>query len=89
MPSGRPNNTGGYIAEVVQGNWLLFIDADSYPPLELISEVLSSIAADDHIGCGSTIDVEDGTLFNKLRLERASIPCLGCFDFENWCQLLA
>ena len=35
-----------------------------------MSEVLSWIAADDHIGCGSTIDVEDGTLFNKLRLER-------------------
>jgi GT2 family glycosyltransferase len=63
----RARNTG---AEKAEGDWFLFIDADTYPSLELIEEVVDLIEEDKHIGCGSTIRVEGGTLFNKLRLER-------------------
>lgn len=63
----RARNTG---AAAAKGDWLLFVDADSYPNAKLIAEVKSLISDRLHIGCGSTIDVRGGTLFNKLRLER-------------------
>ncbi len=63
----RARNTG---ASLAQGDWFLFIDADSYPPAALITALLEVIDSDDYIGCGSTVLVEGGTLFNKLRMER-------------------
>jgi glycosyltransferase involved in cell wall biosynthesis len=63
----KARNTGSGIA---QGDWFLFIDADSYPRPELIAEVLNLIDNGNYIGCGTTVMVEGGTLFNKLRMER-------------------
>lgn len=63
----RARNKG---AEIAKGDWFLFIDADSYPSGKLMIDVLELIRAGKHIGCGSTIQVEGGTLFNKLRMER-------------------
>ncbi|QNL21266.1 glycosyltransferase family 2 protein [Hyphobacterium sp. CCMP332] len=57
-------------AEVAEGDWLIFVDADSYPNKGLIKELLLVIDSNKYIGCGTTIEVIDGTLFNKLRLER-------------------
>jgi glycosyltransferase involved in cell wall biosynthesis len=73
----RARNTG---ANAAHGQWLLFIDADSYPPPELIAEVLDLIAGGQHIGCGTTVTVNDGTLFNKLRMERLN-PLFRLFRF--------
>jgi len=63
----RARNTG---ASIAQGEWLLFIDADSYPPVELVKETLDLIENGKHIGCGVTVEVFGGTRFNKLRMER-------------------
>ena len=71
----RARNTG---AGMAQGDWLLFIDADSYPSSELIAEVLDVMASEKYIGCGCTFLVKGGTLLNKLRLERAN-PFLRLF----------
>lgn len=57
-------------AKSATGDWLLFIDADSYPRAELVSDLLVSIGEPDLVGCGSTVEIEGGTLFNKLRMER-------------------
>ena len=57
-------------AEIVHGDWLIFIDADSYPSVELIKELLSVIDSNKYVGVGTTIEVINGTLLNKLRLER-------------------
>ena len=63
----RARNTG---ANRASGAWLLFIDADSYPLPALLSEVLGVIRSEKYVGCGTTVEVVDGTLFNKLRMER-------------------
>lgn len=70
-------NTG---AKNATGDWLIFIDADTYPTPELIDEVLKGIARETNIGYGTTIVVEGGTLFNKLRMERLN-PFFRLFNF--------
>ncbi len=74
----RARNTG---ARAAQGDWLLFIDADSYPPPELLQETLSVIQSGKFVGCGSTVQVLDGLLWNKLRIERLN-PFM---RWGNWC----
>jgi glycosyltransferase involved in cell wall biosynthesis len=80
----RARNTGAGIAE---GNWLLFIDADSYPCPELMAEVLDVMEDGNYIGCGTTIVVESGTLFNKLRMERLN-PLFRLFNWGGGAFLL-
>jgi glycosyltransferase involved in cell wall biosynthesis len=63
----KVRNTG---AEAAQGAWLIFMDADTYPPPQMIAEVIEVIENGNTIGCGTTILVKDGSLFNKLRMER-------------------
>lgn len=74
----RARNTGAAPAE---GDWLLFIDADSYPPPELIRETLALIHSGEFIGCGATVRAEGGTLWNRLRIERLN-PFMKWF---GWC----
>lgn len=63
----RARNAG---AGAATGDWLLFIDADTHPGPALITDVLTLIDRGKYIGCGSTIEVMDGSLFNKLSMER-------------------
>lgn len=53
----RARNRG---ASAATGDWLLFIDADSWPPPELMSDVEALIQRSNVIGAGSTIRVVDG-----------------------------
>lgn len=63
----KVRNTG---AAAANGDWLLFVDADSYPSVELVSDLLAKLADGGFVGCGSTIQVEGGSLLNRLRMER-------------------
>lgn len=62
----RARNTG---AAASRGQWLLFLDADSYPPPGLIAETIEVMQSDDGIGCSSTIQVEDGPWWYRASLE--------------------
>ena len=52
---GRARNTG---AAHATGDWLLFIDADSYPTKELFSDVVTAIADGRCIAGGSTVRID-------------------------------
>jgi len=80
----RSRNTG---AENARGKWFLFNDADTYPSSELMAEVLDIIGNGDYIGCGTTVIVEEGTLFNKLRMERLN-PLFRLFNWSGGAFLL-
>ncbi len=59
----QARNTG---AAATSGEWLLFIDADTWPPPELIADVASLLSDHTCIGCGSTIKIIDGPRWYKL-----------------------
>ena len=80
----RVRNTG---AKAAKGQWLLFIDADSYPSTALMAEVLSSIQSEKWIGCGSTVEVVEGNRWNKLRMERLN-PLMRLFNWAGGAFLL-
>ena len=74
----RARNTG---AKAASGEWLLFIDADTYPPPGLMKEVHHLMRSGEIVGCGSTVKAYDGSTWNKLRIERLN-PSMRWF---NWC----
>jgi glycosyltransferase involved in cell wall biosynthesis len=59
----RARNTG---ASVASGQWLLFIDADSWPSPELIKDIVPLLSDTSCIGCGSTIQVVGGPRWFKF-----------------------
>lgn len=59
----RARNRG---ASVASGQWLLFIDADSWPSPELMGDVAALLRDEICIGCGSTIRVVDGPWWFKF-----------------------
>ena len=62
----RARNRG---ASVATGEWLLFVDADSWPSPELICDMVPLLRSPDYIGCGSTIRVVDGPWWFKFTWE--------------------
>jgi glycosyltransferase involved in cell wall biosynthesis len=51
----RARNAG---ASVAKGDWLLFVDADSYPSIELFAEVRAQIESGSCIGGGATLALD-------------------------------
>ena len=56
---GRARNTG---ASAASGEWLLFIDADSQPSRELLSDVAALTRRSDVLLAGATIALDEGPL---------------------------
>jgi len=52
----RARNTG---AAAAQGDWLIFVDADSHPSTELFADVAEVIAAGDCLAGGATIRLDE------------------------------
>ncbi len=80
----RARNRG---AQAAQGDWFLFLDADSYPTPALLAETLTVLESPQVIGCGTTVRVEGGPLFNKLRMERLN-PLFRLFKWSGGAYLL-
>ena len=57
-------------AGIARGSWLLFIDADSYPTPELLTDVRSLLVDESIVGCGSTMEPIGGRWWIRLRIER-------------------
>ncbi len=56
-------------AKAAGGDWLLFVDADSWPPPELLEEAVATMKSGRYVGCGSTIRIVDGPLWFKWAWE--------------------
>ena len=63
----RARNKG---AEIAEGEWFLFIYADTYPEPSSLADVLEVIKSNKYVGCGSTFKVEGGTKLIWHPLER-------------------
>jgi glycosyltransferase involved in cell wall biosynthesis len=59
----KARNTG---ASIAKGDWLLFIDADSYPKPKLIIECLLAINSGKYIGFGSTVKPDKSPFWYRL-----------------------
>src|SRR6185369_15413676 len=53
----RARNRG---AAAANSEWLLFVDADSWPSAGLMHEAAELMSRPDYVGCGSTIRIVDG-----------------------------
>ena len=73
----RVRNAG---ARIATGRFLLFIDADSYPPIELLKEVEENLTVKNLLGAGTTVDVQGGRRWSKLQMERLN-PFMRLFSY--------
>ena len=62
----RARNSG---AAHATGEWLLFIDADSFPGSKLMEDVFNLIKKNEVVGCGSTVRMEGIPFYGRLLLE--------------------
>lgn len=74
----RARNRG---ASVAAAEWLLFVDADSWPPPELMKDAVNILLGSDTIGCGSTIRIVDGPWWFKRAWESKNLS----MRLLKWC----
>jgi glycosyltransferase involved in cell wall biosynthesis len=71
----RARNAGAAVAD---GDWLLFIDADSFITAGLLTDILTVISSGAVIGCGSTVQMTGLPAWARFTLwswSRVSILC--------------
>lgn len=68
-------------ASIAVGDWLLFVDADSWPSPELMEDAVRTMGAGQHIGCGSTIRIVDGPWWFKRAWESKNLS----MRILKWC----
>ena len=59
----RARNAG---AAAATGDWLLFIDADSYPSAELLTDVVEQIRGGRCVAGGATVAIDTKNIFGRL-----------------------
>ncbi|MBU6399261.1 MAG: glycosyltransferase [Verrucomicrobia bacterium] len=59
----RARNTGAAAAE---GDWLIFIDADSYPSVELFGDIAAKIQTGGCIGGGATVRLDEAEFWGRV-----------------------
>ena len=80
----RARNAG---AAAATGDWLLFVDADSHPPVALFADVVQTIERGDCLAGGSTVAVDSTLLIARAtaaiwnRFSRATRWLAGSFIF--------
>jgi glycosyltransferase involved in cell wall biosynthesis len=74
----RARNTG---ARAASGDWLLFVDADSWPSGELLRDAIMTMSRERHIGCGSTIRIVDGPRWFKWAWQSKNLS----MRLLKWC----
>jgi glycosyltransferase involved in cell wall biosynthesis len=76
---GRARNTG---AAAATGEWLMFVDADSFVSGGLVADILQLIASGTKVGCGSTMRM-DGLP------TAAEMVLMGWTRISIWCRWAA
>ncbi len=72
---GRARNTGAFTAE---GDWFLFIDADSLLNPGMLADILSMIESDQYVGCGSVMQMPESPWWGKLILKVWTVISITC-----------
>lgn len=62
----RARNAGGNAAS---GDWLLFVDADSFPDAPLMREIIGVLSDEGVVGCGSKVRMAPLPFWGRLLLE--------------------
>jgi glycosyltransferase involved in cell wall biosynthesis len=74
----RARNCGACAAK---GDWLLFIDADSWPSAGLMNDASRLLDGAEYIGCGSTIRIVDGPWWFRRAWESKNLS----MRLLKWC----
>jgi glycosyltransferase involved in cell wall biosynthesis len=74
----KTRNTG---AKVAKGDWIIFLDADSYPSEDLIREIITYEKSDKYIGFGACVKVIGGKKWFRFALESKNWS----MKKFNWC----
>ena len=76
-------------ASVATGEWLLFVDADSWPSPELIADMAPLLMSPEYIGCGSTIRVVDGPWWFKLYVGEQELEHANLQVVPRWLHFMS
>ncbi len=71
----RARNAG---AETAMGQWLMFVDADSFVSAGLVEDVFRLIEAGNVVGCGSTVRMDQTPIWARMILKTWTLISICC-----------